>query len=392
VQHTHTNATFLCFSNHSSPFRRAAPPRPEMLRASSGDASTHLKSHYLLDGASPLPALALAPKPGHKVLDMCAAPGGKTLVLAGLLFSAASPPSILECNDISEGRRGRLCAVLREHLPADLLDLSPHSRGLPLFGPLLGPPTLVGGHHPAGRGREGAGRGGVVVRAFDGSGGRWGLQVRGGVRRRGRGPPGGGWGGGCVNFDRILVDAPCSSERHFLHAWNASRRTSRKGGASKNGRAAGQEMGGWSVTRVKSDAKVQYGLLMQAVALLSSDEGRLVYSTCSIAPEENDAVVERLLRTVTCASVGGGGCFGNEVLDPLEGLRGCGIDALLEGVEMTKFGALLLPDAGFFGPLYWAVLCKRRQSPEGALGVIIAFGHSVCVCVLVRVLVLCVRA
>jgi hypothetical protein len=37
---------------------------------------------------------------------------------------------------------------------------------------------------------------------------------------------------------------------------------------------------------------------------------RLVYSTCSIAPEENDAVVEKLLRTMTSTKEGVGGLGG----------------------------------------------------------------------------------
>jgi hypothetical protein len=96
-----------------------------------------------------------------------------------------------------------------------------------------------------------------------------------------------------------------------------------------------------------------------------------VYSTCSIAPEENDAVVEKLLRTVTSTKegVGGGrgglgGGFCIEVLDPLEEVRGCGVDDLLEGVELTRYGAMLCPDKGRFGPLYWAVLRKDRKEEQ----------------------------
>jgi hypothetical protein len=95
-----------------------------------------------------------------------------------------------------------------------------------------------------------------------------------------------------------------------------------------------------------------------------------VYSTCSIAPEENDAVVEKLLRTVTSTKEGvgglggGGGGFRIEVLDPLEEVRGCGVDALLEGVELTRYGAMLLPDKGRFGPLYWAVLRKDLKEEQ----------------------------
>lgn len=37
--------------------------------------------YYLMDAASVLPCLALDVREGHNVLDLCAAPGGKTLAL-----------------------------------------------------------------------------------------------------------------------------------------------------------------------------------------------------------------------------------------------------------------------------------------------------------------------
>lgn len=40
-----------------------------------------LLGYYLMDAASVLPCLALDVKQGHNVLDLCAAPGGKTLAL-----------------------------------------------------------------------------------------------------------------------------------------------------------------------------------------------------------------------------------------------------------------------------------------------------------------------
>lgn len=40
-----------------------------------------LLGYYLMDAASVLPCLALDVQEGHNVLDLCAAPGGKTLTL-----------------------------------------------------------------------------------------------------------------------------------------------------------------------------------------------------------------------------------------------------------------------------------------------------------------------
>ena len=40
-----------------------------------------LLGYYLMDAASVLPCLALDVQEGHNVLDLCAAPGGKTLAL-----------------------------------------------------------------------------------------------------------------------------------------------------------------------------------------------------------------------------------------------------------------------------------------------------------------------
>ncbi|WP_170457302.1 RsmB/NOP family class I SAM-dependent RNA methyltransferase [Ruegeria arenilitoris] len=56
---------------------------------------------WVQDAAAALPARILAPRPGERVLDMCAAPGGKTLQLAA---EGAEVTAL----DISEGRLARV--------------------------------------------------------------------------------------------------------------------------------------------------------------------------------------------------------------------------------------------------------------------------------------------
>lgn len=57
-----------------------APSRCDDL-LSSRLGSLGLMDYYLMDAASLLPVLALGLQPGDTVLDLCAAPGGKTLAL-----------------------------------------------------------------------------------------------------------------------------------------------------------------------------------------------------------------------------------------------------------------------------------------------------------------------
>ena len=59
-------------------------------------------NYYTLDGGSLLPVLALDLKPGDGVLDMCAAPGGKTIIAIQSML-----PSRIVCNDVDIGRLRR---------------------------------------------------------------------------------------------------------------------------------------------------------------------------------------------------------------------------------------------------------------------------------------------
>ncbi|XP_055595367.1 5-methylcytosine rRNA methyltransferase NSUN4 [Uranotaenia lowii] len=73
-------------------------------------SSTGVLSHILLDGASILPALALDVQPGDRVLDACAAPGGKSLLLLQTLR-----PGTLVCNDLQESRVNRIKKLMNSY-------------------------------------------------------------------------------------------------------------------------------------------------------------------------------------------------------------------------------------------------------------------------------------
>lgn len=83
-------------------------------------------------------------------------------------------------------------------------------------------------------------------------------------------------------FDRILVDAPCSGTGTIRRNFKIS------------------EM--WSPGLVKRMASIQYRLLKNSFNLLKT-EGVLVYSTCTLEPEEDEEIVDRLLKEFPNADV-----------------------------------------------------------------------------------------
>ncbi|VDK36346.1 unnamed protein product [Taenia asiatica] len=71
--------------------RDLAQVRSPFLMVPLGATPEYLAGHYILQGAcSMLPIMALAPKPGERILDMCAAPGGKTTYIAQLMKNTGS--------------------------------------------------------------------------------------------------------------------------------------------------------------------------------------------------------------------------------------------------------------------------------------------------------------
>ena len=224
---------------------------------------------YMMDRASVLAASSLRLPTEGIILDACAAPGGKSLVLA----CGMAPGVTLLSNELSGERRRRLVKVLDEHLAREK-------------------------------------RQQVTVSGFD-------AGEAGGKR--------GEW----ERFDAILLDAPCSSERHVI----------------QNAKALAE----WTESRPRSLSRRQWSLLSAAFLLLKPG-GSLVYSTCAITPEENDGPVSRLFEKYS----------GEIELDEPD--FSPDFSSNLSIGEKTKYGKLILPDAANgMGPMYIARFKKNRK-------------------------------
>ncbi len=150
----------------------------------------------------------LGARPGMRVLDACAAPGGKTALLAGDMEG----DGVLTAWEPQAERRDRMSANLKRLGLADFVVLRPVNA--------LHPPEATG------------------------------------------------------QFDRILLDAPCSNTGVIRHKpdvrWHFDPR------------------------RLDRLVRLQTALLTRLAVMLAPG-GRLVYSTCSLEPEENGGLVRAWL-------------------------------------------------------------------------------------------------
>lgn len=167
-------------------------------------------SIYIQNLSSMLPPMFLDLEKGQTILDMCAAPGGKTTEIAAIIDNQGE----ITANEINIIRRERLKYNVQ---------------------------------------KQGASC--IEVIGMDG-------KVLGDTFQE--------------KFDRVLLDAPCSGEGTI----ELKRRESYKG---------------WSTKFIRENSKLQKKLLESGIKALKKG-GILIYSTCTISPEENEEIVDYALN------------------------------------------------------------------------------------------------
>ncbi|MBQ9414204.1 MAG: RsmF rRNA methyltransferase first C-terminal domain-containing protein [Clostridia bacterium] len=173
------------------------------------DPLHHAGAYYMQEPSACSAVTVLAPQPGEHILDLCAAPGGKSTQIA----AALQQTGLLWCNEYVRAR----AAMLLENL-------------------------------------ERMGVQNAVVSSID--------TTRLCDRLA-----------GC--FDAVLADVPCSGEGMFC----------------KEPQALTQ----WSPDLVAECAARGHEILQNAAAAVRPG-GRIVYSTCTFAPEENEGQIARFLN------------------------------------------------------------------------------------------------
>lgn len=133
-------------------------------------------------------------------------------------------------------------------------------------------------------------------------------------------------------FNKILVDAPCSGEANITVKDT------------------------WSYATIKRLQKIQINLLNEAFKLLSP-EGRLVYCTCTIAPEENEQVVNTLLEIQPQAKILP---VGEYPIPKMKGLDTWKNKKMFKSLNKT----LRLLPGQYTKPFYVAVITKDISAPE----------------------------
>jgi len=168
----------------------------------------HAGLYYIQEPSAMAPVELLDVQPGHRVLDLCAAPGGKSTQIAGKLQGRG----VLVTNDNARERTKAL------------------AKNIELAGVRN---AVVLNDEPA-----------AIAAVFP----EW--------------------------FDRILIDAPCSGEGMF--------------------RKDDSMIAEWEKHSIERCSLMQRDIMQHAASMLAPG-GRMVYSTCTFSPEENEQQMAQFL-------------------------------------------------------------------------------------------------
>ncbi|MCM3038508.1 RsmF rRNA methyltransferase first C-terminal domain-containing protein [Paenibacillus motobuensis] len=169
----------------------------------------HAGLYYIQEPSAMAPVEVLDVHPGDRVLDLCAAPGGKSTQIAAKL----SGQGLLVTNDISAERTKALAKNIELNGVRNAIVLNET-------------PERIADRFPQ-------------------------------------------------FFNRILIDAPCSGEGMFRKDEEMARQ--------------------WEKRSLEQYTNMQHDILHTAARMLSPG-GRIVYSTCTFSPEENEAIIAGFLQ------------------------------------------------------------------------------------------------